>query len=87
MIATYLNTIVFLYNDPDDGRYIIKVNYIFWLIVHCIDIILCTVSRTGLAKLPEGRSIQPSINFKEITSCAHGNFENQNKVLEFSTNY
>jgi len=27
-----------------------------------------------------------SINFEEILSCAHGNFEEQNMVLETSTN-
>jgi hypothetical protein len=25
-----------------------------------------------------------SINFEDILSCAHGNFEEQNKVLKFS---
>jgi len=39
---------------------------------------------TGLARLFEGHS-QTSINFKKIFLLAHGNFEEQNKVLQSST--
>ena len=39
---------------------------------------------TGLAKLFEGHS-QIYIDFEKILLLAHGNFEEQNKVLESST--
>jgi len=42
------------------------------------------VLSAGLAKLFEGHS-QISRNFKKILLLAHGNFEEQNKVLESST--
>ena len=38
--------------------------------------------RPGLANLFEGCVPKFSINFEEILSCAHGNFEEKNKVLE-----
>jgi len=42
------------------------------------------LSSTGLARLFEGHS-QISINFEKNLLLAHGNFEEQNKVLESST--
>jgi hypothetical protein len=44
---------------------------------------LSIVTRQGLAIIFEG-ACSDSINFEEILSHARGNFEDQNKVLEFS---